>query len=146
MGKTERIREVLTSPLDNEYIQAKATEGWRPVAVEWERGAGGETIGEAGAVRVELPYGLCVADDCLYLQENDAEMRAMMLMLKLICEDRRHSEVAAEVNAEGFRTRQGTEWTQTAIFQMLPRLIEVAPRIYGSQDWLERKPNLQRVV
>ena len=40
----------------------------------------------------------------------------------------------AALNRQGSRTRRGTAWTQTAIFNMLPRLIEAAPYIWRSES------------
>ena len=39
MAKLERMRDFMTAPPPAEYFSAKAEEGWRLVAVEWERGA-----------------------------------------------------------------------------------------------------------
>ena len=65
MAKVERVREILSSPPMAEYWQEKAAAGWRPVAVEWEREVDG--VDEDGRLKQEVPYGLKVADDCLYL-------------------------------------------------------------------------------
>ena len=54
---------------------------------------------------------------------------AMELMLQLIVEDKSLSQVATELNQNGFRNRSGEAWTQTMMFNLLPRLIEVAPDI-----------------
>ena len=57
---------------------------------------------------------------------------------------------AAELARRGFAMRNGSPWTQTAVFQLLPRLVEVGPSIYSSAQWAElrrqRKPPLLRVV
>ena len=144
MAKVERVREVLTSPPTAEYWREKAAEGWRPVAVEWERRAEGAE--PAGMLKEEVPYGLTVADDCRYLIENPAEVEAMRLMLEQIVLDRPLSEVAEALNQRGFRQRSGSPWTQVTVFNVLPRLIEVAPRIYSSDEWSERRPKLRMVA
>ena len=79
------------------------------------------------------------------LEESPREWDAMTLMLKLICDDRRLSEVAEELNGAGYRRRDGSEWTQVAIFSLLPRLIEIGPRVYTSDEWLAQKPFLQKI-
>ena len=144
MPKVERVREVLSSPPTAEYWQEKAAEGWRPVAVEWEREAEGSSRG--GALREEVPYGLQVADDCLYLVENPTEVEAMRLMLEQIVADKPLSTAAQELDRRGFRQRGGAKWTQVAVFNLLPRLIEVAPRIYSSDEWGEKERRLKKVV
>lgn len=60
-------------------------------------------------------------------------------MLAMIVEDRPLSQVAAGLNAKGFRTREGRDWTQTAIFYMMPRLIQTAPQIFSSGEWRHRR-------
>ena len=37
MPNMERIREVVTGPLDAEYVRQKTGAGWKLIAVEWER-------------------------------------------------------------------------------------------------------------
>ena len=143
MAKVERVREVLSSPPTAEYWQEKAHQGWRPVAVEWEREVEGA---EVGALKQEVPYGQQVADDCLYLVENPTEVEAMRLMLEQIVADRPLSAVAEELDRRGFRQRSGARWTQVAVFNLLPRLIEMAPRIYASDEWGEKQARLKKVV
>ena len=144
MAKDERVREVLSSPPTAEYWRQKAEEGWRAVAVEWQR----ETDGADSTrlPREEVPYGLRVADDCLYLEENPTEVEAMQLMLEQIVADRPLSTVAEELDRRGFRQRSGSKWTQVSIFNILPRLVEVAPRIYSSEEWSEKRGRLHKVV
>lgn len=145
MAKTERVRETLSTPLTPEYLHEKAEEGWRAVAVEWERGAGRNTSAN-GLPTEEIPYGLRIADDCHHLQEDPDEVAALTLMLEQIVADKPCSTVASELNRRGFRRRGGQKWTQVSVFNMLPRLIEVAPRIYSSEEWAEKKQHLRKVV
>jgi hypothetical protein len=128
VARVEHLREILSEPLTESYVQRRADEGWRLVAVEWQR----ETEGvrrEPEAHQQEVPYGLRVTSDCQHLEENPAEIRALELMLDLIKLDRSLSQVADELNRQGFRTRQGARWTQVVVFDLLPRLIEAAPQI-----------------
>jgi hypothetical protein len=37
MAKLQRVREVPSGPLSQDYVTQKAKEGWRLTAVEWER-------------------------------------------------------------------------------------------------------------
>jgi len=133
MAKVERIREVPSRPLDESYFRAKMSEGWRLVAVHWERDVEG-SLPEPARWTEEVPYGLRVAEDCIHLEEDPVERRALELMLKLISSDKSMSQIAEELNRQGFRTRPGTAWTQTAVFNMLPRLIEAAPQIWRSRS------------
>jgi len=95
-------------------------------------GMGVRTRGRRGkglSAEREVPYGLRIAADCLYLEENPIERQALELMLDLIVTDQSLSQVAEELNRQGFRTRPGLKWTQVAVFNMLPRLVEASPQI-----------------
>ena len=142
MAEQERIREVFAAPPDPEYLRRREAEGWRLAAVEWVRDSGS---GAAGALE-ELPYGLRVAGDCLHLEEDHSEQQAMLLMLELIIQDIRLPQVATELNQRGFRTRAGKEWNAAAVFDLMPRLIEVGPRVFSSDAWIERRPRLMNAV
>jgi hypothetical protein len=144
MNKKERSREVFEEPPSQEYWSRKAKDGWRLVAAEWERDA--EAAGSSAAWVEELPYGMKVGEDGLHLVENLPEKEALILMLEMIVADKPLSEVAACVNRRGFRTRSGAKWIQVDIFNLLPRLVEVASRVYPTQDWSERREKLFRLV
>ncbi len=66
----------------------------------------------------------------------------MELMLAFIVNDKPLSQAAEELNNRGFLMRNGMKWTQTAVFNMLPRLIEVAPQILSTEDWSANKHQL----
>jgi hypothetical protein len=133
----ERVREPMSAPPSDDYVREKAEEGWSLVAVEWARPAAGDCGG--GGIKEEIPYGLRVAGDCRHLEEDRVEKQVMIAMLSGIVEDKPLSQVAAELNDDGFRTRSGREWTQTGIFYMLPRLIEAAQQIFSSEEWRSRR-------
>jgi hypothetical protein len=129
MAKVERIREVLSRPFEEGYFRAKLNEGWRLIAVHWERDVEGGAA-EPARWTEDVPYGLRVADDCIHLEEDPAERRALELMLKLLSSDKPMSQIARELNDHNLRTRSGSPWSQTAVFNMLPRLIEAAPHLW----------------
>ena len=138
MTGKERLREPMSAPPAPELVRQRAEEGWNLVAVEWERsGAGGGT--DAGLLKLQIPYGLRIAEDCVHLEEHPDERETMTRMLEMIVEDRSLSEVAAGLNAHGSLTREDRPWRQTDVFYMLPRLIEVAPQIFSSEDWADRR-------
>jgi len=110
--------------------------GWKLVAVEWEHEIGGWK--KALLLREEVPYGLRVATDCLHLEENPLERQALELMLDLIVTDQSLTQVAEELNRQGFRTRPGLKWNQVEVFNMLPRLVEAAPQIRRRSSSLAR--------
>jgi hypothetical protein len=144
MPKHERVREVLSSPPGVEYFETKAREGWKLVAVEWERKL--EFADTAAPPREEVPFGMKVSDDCLYLVENPAETEALTLMLELLIADKSMSDVAEGLNTRGFRTRKGVPWTAVGVFELLPRIVEMAPRIYPGKDWSERRRRIFNIA
>jgi Recombinase len=145
MSKRERIREIISGPLAPEYLKQKADQGWSlmGVSVEWEREIeADQPLGEATGLGEEVPYGLRVAQDGLHLEENAAEKETLVRMMDLIVEDHSLSRVAEELNGRGFRTRQGALWTASAVFNMIPRLVEVGPRIFSSEEWVALRSRL----
>jgi Recombinase len=144
MAKLERIRESLEGNLDPEYMKQRQQAGWRMVGIEWEREKAVET--EAPRTLMEdTPFGARVSGDCEHLEENPAEMQFLLSMMELIIQDISLTKVAEELNKKGFRTRKGTEWGPVAVFNMLPRLIELTPRIFATQEWVERRKQLTLV-
>jgi len=144
MAKPERVRESIEGSLDPEYIKQRQRAGWRLVAVEWQRET--EEAATAPEPRVEEPpFGVRVAGDCDHLEENPAEMQFLLTMMELIIQDISIVKVAEELNRKGYRTRKGAEWGPVAVFNMLPRLIELTPRIFATEEWVERRKRLTLV-
>jgi hypothetical protein len=145
MAKVERIRELMRVPVGPEYFKEKAEAGWKLVAVEWQREseAGSE---EAQKLIEDVPFGLRVAADCQLLEVVPTERDILVLMMDLIVQDQPLSKVADGLNQAGFRTRQGLPWSPVSVFNMLPRLIEVGPHIFSSDEWTARRERLMRVV
>lgn len=145
MSRIERIREVVTGPVDPAEWKQKTDAGWKLVALEWRREIEGEEP-EPTTIMEELPYGLRVATDCTRLEENPDERNILVQMMELIVQDHPLSQVAAELAHRGLHTREGSPWTPVAVFNMLPRLIEVGPKIFSSDDWEARRERLLRAV
>ncbi len=141
MARLERVREVLSKPLEPEYLRLRAEDGWKLVALEWEREVEEPLRGQDHA-REEIPYGLRVSDDCLHLVEDPAETQVLIQMLDGIVQDMPFSRIAAELNRSGLRTRSGSTWEPVFVFNMLPRLIQVGPRIFSSEEWQAQKKHV----
>ena len=141
MPNQEHMRELVVGALDPERLRQRAEAGWRLVAIEWERNAPEASGGGNGFVE-EVPYGMQVAGDCLHLVENPTERGALVLMMDLIVQDHPLSYVARELNLKGYRTREGAAWNQVAVFNMLPRLVDVGPKIFSSEEWEGRRKHL----
>jgi hypothetical protein len=144
MAKLERIRESLEGNLDPEYMKQRQQAGWRMVGIEWEREKAVEAEAQHTAIE-STPFGTRVSGDCEHLEENPTEMQFLLSMMELIIQDISLTKVAEELNKKGFRTRKGTEWGAVAVFNMLPRLIELTPRIFATQEWVERRKQLTLV-
>jgi recombinase len=144
MAKVERIREVVTGSVDMDYVRRKTEAGWKLVAMEWRREIPGD---DKEAVLVEeIPYGLRVASDCSRLEEDPEERLVLMQMMELIVQDYSITLVATELNKRGLRTRSGAFWTPVSVFNLLPRLIEVGPNIFSSDEWEGRRERLLKMV
>jgi hypothetical protein len=144
MAQMERIRESLEGNLRPEHLKQRQQEGWRIVGVEWEREME-DDIERASVTVQDAPFGTRVSGDCEHLEENPPEMQFLLSMMELIIQDISLTKVAEELNKKGFLTRKGTEWGPVAVFNMLPRLIELTPRIFASQEWVERRKRLTLV-
>ena len=145
MTKINRVREVVKSLPDPVYLTQRTEAGWKLVALEWERVD--ETEGEQPRpLREQVPYGMRVSDDCLHLEENPEEVQVLMLMMEEIVQDNPLSKVVTALNAAGFRTRAGEPWDAVGVFNMLPRLIEVGPRMFSTEEWELRRRRLFKVA
>jgi recombinase len=144
MARIERIRELVTGAVDMDYVRGKTEAGWKLVAMEWRREIPGE---EQEAVLVEeIPYGLRVATDCSRLEEDPQERQTLVQMMELIVQDYSITLIATALNKRGLRTRAGGAWTPVAVFNMLPRLIEVGPNIFSTDEWEARRERLLKMV
>ena len=141
MANLERVRDFLSAAPSADYFSDRIAQGWRLVAIEWEQGAA-----PAPVPTEEVPFGLRVASDCRRLEENPDEIRVLMLMMETIVQDGPLSQAARAINEHGYRTRDNEKWTPQALFYLLPRLIEVGPRLCTSEEWVERRKHLFNVV
>jgi len=138
----ERIRETVSGPLNQAELQDRQAEGWKLVAVEWERER--TDVATPPEAEAEVPFGLKVSGDCAHLEEDPSEREVLVTMMELTVQDGPYSSIAAELNRRGYRTREGHGWTPVSVFQMLPRLIEVGPKIFNSEEWQKRREQMQR--
>ena len=139
MAKVVRYRQPVTGAPNDAELSARAREGWKLVALEWERDAD-PSPGEPPSV--EVPFGLRVAQDCRHLEEDPLEMEVLNMGMELIISECPFTRIADELNRKGHRTRDGAEWTPVLVFNLLPRLIEVGPRIFPTNEWAERRDKI----
>jgi hypothetical protein len=139
---TMRVRETVWEPPSPHQLMEKARKGWTLVALEWEREMSPEDAATMG-LACDVPFGLRIAANALTIEEDAQERTILTAMLDLLVQDDlRFSEIARELNQKGYRRRGGQTWTQSAVFEMLPRLVEVAPTILKSDQWEALKSRL----
>jgi hypothetical protein len=145
MAHFERIRDVISGPFSPEVIQQRTAAGWQMVSIEWRRELPDRKTPTEGAFSEDIPYGLRISDDCLRLEVNPRENQALMLMMDMLGQDFSYSSIVSDLNEKGFRMRNGGPWNRVAVFNMMPRLIEVGPRMFLSEDWKSRQEKLSRL-
>jgi hypothetical protein len=151
MNKTERVRQEISRSLTEADFRQRAENGWKLVAVEWEREI--ETL-EAKAADQEktpalppnVPFGLQLDPETARMEENPWEREILFTLMELMTQEGSYSRIANEINRRGYRTRQGTAWSPISVFEMLPRLIEVGPHVFQSAEWQQRKQVAQKAL
>jgi Recombinase. len=138
MAYFERMRDTVSEPFSSDLIRLRSAAGWQMVAIEWRREL---PDAEAPAKREfdeDVPYGLRVSNDCTRLESDPVERQVLMLMMDMVTQDYSYADIVAKLNEKGYRMRNGHLWNRVAVFQMIPRLIEVGPRFFSSEEWAER--------
>jgi hypothetical protein len=137
MAYFERMRDVISGPYNIETIQQRAAAGWQMVSIEWRRELPDSEAPSEPAFAEEIPFGLRISDDCKRLE-------ILLRMMDLLAQDFSYASIVSDLNEKGFRTRDGRVWTRIAVFNMMPRLIDVGPRIFSSEEWVQRQSKLAR--
>ena len=149
MKKIDRIREKVTIPPTSLYLSRMLDAGWRLVALEWERemevsGEPEVPVAETGSE--EIPFGLRIAYDCRHLEDDPLEMQTLKFLAEMIVQDISFRSMADALNAREYRSRDGHPWTAASVFKLIPRLIDVAPRVLSGAEWQSRKKQLTKVA
>jgi hypothetical protein len=144
MAYIERIRDVVSDTFSPEVIQQRTAAGWQMVSIEWRRELPDSEAPAEGVVHEDIPYGLRISDDCKRLEVDPGENKVLLLMMDLLAQDFSYSAIVSDLNEKGFRTRDGRPWSRIAVFNMMPRLIEVGPRIFSSEEWEQRRLRFAR--
>ena len=146
MAYIERMRDMMTGPLLEEIVRQRVAAGWQLVSVEWRRELPDTEQPTEGAYPEEIPYGLRIAEDCKRLEVDPGENQTLLQMMEMLVQDFSFSSIASDLNEKGFRTRDGKRWNPVAIFNMIPRLIEVGPRLFSMDEWEKRRAKFARMV
>ena len=146
MTVNERIREHRDDLPSEEELRVRQSEGWKLVAVEWERGAG-STESATESARREVPYGLRASSDRLFLEDHPQELATLRRILSGLVDDVPLTAIAERLNDEGLRTRRNRRWKQSDLFDLLPRIVEVGADILRSDAWSDdRKDHRLRAI
>ena len=135
MAHFERIRDVISGPFSPEVIRQRTAAGWQLVSIEWRRELPDSESPSQGAFSEEIPYGLRISEDCQRLEVEPVENMTLMLMMELLVQDFSYSSIVSDLNEKGLRMRDGRPWNRIALFNMTPRLIEVGPRLFSTEEW-----------
>jgi hypothetical protein len=135
MANFERIRDVISGLFNPELIGQRTSAGWQLVSIEWRRELPESETPTQGAFSEDIPYGLRISNDCQRLEVDPVEDRTLMLMMELLVQDFPYSSIVSDLNEKGLRMRDGRPWNRVAVFKMTPRLIEVGPRLFATEEW-----------
>ena len=144
MAYFERMRDQISGAFSPDVVKQRTAAGWQMVAIEWRRELPDSEAPSDSTFAEEIPYGLRISDDCKRLEVDAGENKVLLLMMDLLAQDFSYSAIVSDLNEKGFRTRQGKPWSRVAVFNMMPRLIEVGPRIFSSDEWEQRRVKLAR--
>jgi hypothetical protein len=144
MAYFERVRDVVSGPFSPDVIKQRTASGWQMVSIEWRRELPDAEAPTEGAFNEAIPYGLRISEDCSRLEIHPREHQALMLMMELLVQDFGYSSIVSDLNEKGFRQRDGRPWSRIAVFNMIPRLIEVGPRFFSSDEWEKRRLRFAR--
>jgi hypothetical protein len=138
------MRDVISSPFSAGVIQQRTAAGWQMVSIEWRRELPESEAPVEGAFDEDIPYGLRISEDCKRLEVEPTEHQTLMLMMELLVQDFGYSSIVSDLNEMGFRMRDGRPWNRVAVFNMIPRLIEVGPRFFSSEEWEKRRQRFSK--
>lgn len=142
----ERMRDVIHGPVSEAVMRERQAAGWQLISLEWRRELPDSEAPSEGAWREDIPYGLRISDDCQRLEIDPRENQALLQMMEMLVQDFSFSSIASDLNEKGFRTREGRRWNPVAIFNMIPRLIEVGPRLFSTDEWEKRRQKFATMV
>ncbi len=73
-------------------------------------------------------------------------MQTLKFLGEMIVQDISFRSMADALNAREYRTRDGQPWNAASVFKLIPRLIDVAPRVLVGTEWEARKKQLTKVA
>src|SRR6202043_430589 len=113
----------------------RSAAGWQLVSIEWRRELPESEAPSPGAFSEDIPYGLRISANCHRLENDPIDNRTLILMMELLVQAFPYSSIVSDLNEKGLRMRDGRPWSRVAVFNMTPRLIEVGPRLFSTEEW-----------
>jgi hypothetical protein len=135
MAVYERIKDVISAPFSAERISERQSAGWQMISIEWRRELPASETPVKEERSDEIPYGLRISDDCSRLEVDSYENAVLMQMMDLLGQDFSYARIVSDLNERGLHMRDGSSWNRVAVFNMMPRLIEVGPRLFADDRW-----------
>jgi hypothetical protein len=132
MAYFERVRDSISQAFNPELIRERTAAGWQMVSIEWRRELPEGEAPTTGAQEEAIPYGLRISEGGSRLEVDPVEDRVLLMMMALVAQDFSYYSIVSSLNEQGYRMRNGNPWTRTAVFEMMPRLIEAGPRLCSS--------------
>jgi len=131
MSYFERVKDRISDPLSPTLITERLNAGWQLVSIEWRRELPESEAPHESEHSEEIPYGLRLSDDSLRLEIDPHENSVLMQMMDLLSQDFSYSQIVSDLNEKGLRTRANSPWDRVSLHKMMPRLIEVGPRLFA---------------
>jgi hypothetical protein len=69
-------------------------------------------------------------------------MSVLLTILEMIVKDKSVPSISEELNRRNFKTRHGGPWSAPAVFDLLPRVIEMGPTLLRSREWTALRPKM----
>jgi len=139
MAYFELMKDTISAPFSAELIGQRTAAGWQMVSIEWRRELHHPNAPAEAPPSEQIPYGLRISADSKGLEVDPGEHQALMEMMEGLAQDFPYSAIVSALNEKGFRMRDGRPWNRVAVFKTIPRLIEVGPRLFSSEEWLKRR-------
>lgn len=135
MPHYERIKDRIAGPFSPSLIPERLNAGWQMVSIEWRRELPESETARESDPAEEIPYGLRLSDDCMRLEIDPYENSVLIQMMDLLVQDFSYSRIVSDLNERGLRTRDNNPWDRVSLHKMMPRLIEVGPRLFADDEW-----------
>jgi hypothetical protein len=142
---SSRFRDDISQPVTVDYFHQRLSQGWVIKAVEWAKPSE-QDDSASSKDQEEVPYGQRISEDCGHLVEHPREIEVIGFIYDGIIAGERPTHIALALNERGYRTRRGSLWTAPAVYELMPRIIELSPRLQRRPDWPGHRSQLKVIA